>query len=195
MMTEVMRGRRSDSMANHARILEAAQLLLAERGLDIEVDEVAERAGVGVGTLYRHFANRDDLVRSIIAQTLASLWDRLQAAAVIEDPAEALRQITLACAIDESFFAVCQDPRSAKLLDDVKANSRNIMDELNDLIAGIVRRGIQAGAFRPDIDPQIAAAAILGSIGGVFKMLSGARPSSELVSALVDLHGQMVAKR
>jgi AcrR family transcriptional regulator len=194
-MTEVMRGRRSDSMANHARILEAAQLLLAERGLDIEVDEVAERAGVGVGTLYRHFANRDDLVRSIVAQTLASLWDRLQAAAVIEDPAEALRQITLACAIDDSFFAVLQDPRSAKLLDDVKAKSCISAGELNNLVAGILGRGIQVGAFRPDIDPQIAAAAILGSIGGVFKMLSGARPSSELVSALVDLHGQMVAKR
>jgi len=92
-MSEVTHSRRTDSMANHARILDAARSVLAERGLDIEVADVAERAGVGVGTLYRHFANRDDLVRAILAQAVVDVVARLRSAAEIEDPAEALRQI------------------------------------------------------------------------------------------------------
>jgi len=96
-------GRRTDAVANHTRILSAARAVFAERGLDMEVNEIAERAGVGVGTLYRHFANRDDMVCAILMQTFedeadssrrADDWPYGMAGAVFtEDVAKANRVI------------------------------------------------------------------------------------------------------
>ncbi|HWE64879.1 MAG TPA: TetR/AcrR family transcriptional regulator [Chloroflexota bacterium] len=189
----VPRGRRADALANHARILAAARSLLAERGLDLEVDAVAARAGVGVGTLYSHFTNRDNLVRAVLTQTLDEAMSRFRAAAAIEDPVEALRQIPLACAVDESLFVVFRDPRSSKLQTEITEQRNDVGEELYGMVEGILERGIRAGAFRPDLDPRITAAAILGSIGGVVETRSMERPMDELVRALADLHSRMVA--
>jgi AcrR family transcriptional regulator len=190
------RGRRTDAVANHARILEAARAVLAERGLDLEVSEVAERAGVGVGTLYRHFANRDDLVRAVLAETLEAVLARVRATAEIEDPAAALRQIPFAVTAGQSLITVMQDPRAAKLMQDMKEQmSQPISGEIIDLIAGIVKRGAQRGVFRADLDPQATAAAILGSIGAVCESMSPTRSLSELAGLLADLHAGMVGAR
>ncbi|GAC1429867.1 MAG: hypothetical protein NVSMB65_03370 [Chloroflexota bacterium] len=83
MAREVTHGKRIDAVANHARLLDAARTLLLERGLDLEVTDVAERAGVGVGTLYRHFANRDELVRATLVRLFDDLLGRVRSAAEI----------------------------------------------------------------------------------------------------------------
>jgi AcrR family transcriptional regulator len=195
-MNEVLpRGRRADSRANHARILDAARSLLAERGLDVEVDEVAKRAGVGVGTLYAHFTNRDGLLRAVLSELLVELMARVRAAAAIEDPVEALRQIPLACALDPAFFTVLQDPRIAKLRHDAKGRDNPIASEQTAIVADILERGIQTGAFRPGLDPRLTASAILASIGGVIDAYSPVRPLDDLVRTLADLHYAMVAAR
>ena len=56
------RAERADSVANRDRILQAAREEFGAHGLDAEVSDIAARAGVGVGTLYRHFENRDGLL-------------------------------------------------------------------------------------------------------------------------------------
>jgi AcrR family transcriptional regulator len=68
---------RADAQRNYDRLLTAAREVFRERGTDAPLDEVARRAGVGAGTLYRHFPTRDDLLN-----TLMQAWvDRLGAAA------------------------------------------------------------------------------------------------------------------
>jgi AcrR family transcriptional regulator len=62
--------KRADAITTRARILEAALAVFAERGLDMEVGEIASRAILGIGTLYRHFANREDLLRAILTHTI-----------------------------------------------------------------------------------------------------------------------------
>lgn len=197
LLQRIAQAKRTDAIANRARILDAARAVLAERGLDIEVHEVAARAGVGVGTLYRHFANRDDLVRAILNETLDDLMARLRSAAAIEDPAEALRQIPFS--LDDSLsslFAALRDPRAAKLQQDMKERmSRPRAAEILELVAGIVERGVRSGAFRADLDPQTTAAAILGSIGTVCETFAPTRPLDELATQLADLHRSMVAAR
>jgi len=191
---EVTQGRRADAVANHARILEAARLVMAERGLDMEMDEVAARAGVGVGTLYRHFANRDAMVHAILARTFEDLLVRLRAAATIADPSAALREIPFTLAVIQSIFPVLRDPRCTKLMQDMKHElSRPMVDESIDLVSGIVARGTRSGAFRADLDPVATASAILGSIGAVFENLGPKRPLLELAAVLADLHHNMVA--
>ena len=61
---------RADAERNRRRIIAAAHKLFAERGLDVSLDDVAAAAGVGVGTVYRRFANRDELIVGVFAAHL-----------------------------------------------------------------------------------------------------------------------------
>src|SRR4051794_31147236 len=72
------RASRSDARRNRARLTEVAATAFREDGLDIGVDELARRAGVGVATLYRHFPAKTDLISAVIDLAL----DDLEAAAV-----------------------------------------------------------------------------------------------------------------
>jgi len=56
---------RSDAMRNRERILEAAEAAFSADGVSVPIDTVAERAGVGVGTVYRHFPTKEDLSRPL----------------------------------------------------------------------------------------------------------------------------------
>src|SRR5260370_7035458 len=72
--------KRADAVTNRARILEVAQSVFAECGLELEMNEVAARANLGVGTLYRHFANREDLLRAIVLYTIDDALAQLRSA-------------------------------------------------------------------------------------------------------------------
>ena len=65
---------RADAERNRRRILDAAAELFAERGLHVSLDEVAERAGVGVGTVYRRFADREALVDALLQTRVDELF-------------------------------------------------------------------------------------------------------------------------
>ena len=62
--------KRADAVTNRARILEVSQSVFAERGMDLEMHELAARAHLGVGTLYGHFANREELLRAIVQRVV-----------------------------------------------------------------------------------------------------------------------------
>jgi AcrR family transcriptional regulator len=67
------RPQRADARRNRAKIVEAAQGCFAETGLETQMDDIARRAGVGVGTLYRHFPTKDALVQAIVHDHMASM--------------------------------------------------------------------------------------------------------------------------
>jgi AcrR family transcriptional regulator len=75
---------RRDAQRNRDAILVAAQAVFSERGLDAGVEEIARRAGVGMGTLYRRFPRKDDLIAAIFEQRLGELADVAEEA--LEDP-------------------------------------------------------------------------------------------------------------
>jgi AcrR family transcriptional regulator len=72
--------KRTDAVANRARILQAALAVFAERGLELEMNEVAALAHLGVATLYGHFANREDLLRAILQSVVEDALEQLRAA-------------------------------------------------------------------------------------------------------------------
>ena len=76
------RAKRSDAIANRERILDAAGAVIAEHGIDAPVHLIAKRAGVGIGTLYRNFPDRDALVLSLFEGAAAVLHTRSKSAAV-----------------------------------------------------------------------------------------------------------------
>jgi AcrR family transcriptional regulator len=82
------RGRplRRDAERNRQRILEAASEVFTERGLDVSLDEVARHAGVGIGTVYRRFGTKEDLVEALFMERVESIAALAERAAQAQDP-------------------------------------------------------------------------------------------------------------
>jgi AcrR family transcriptional regulator len=189
--------KRADAITNRAKIIEAAQAVFAERELDIEVGEVAARAGLGVGTLYRHFTNRDDLLRAVLIRNIEDALAQLQSAIepLAADPSAALQAVVLAGLHvrrrSGPLFGVMRDPRLTKLLD--QAQAQTIRDRFLGVTMGIIESGIEAGIFRRDIDQEVAAATIIGSLSGVLDLLGKRWSIEELAQRLFHLHLAMLS--
>lgn len=84
------RGKRADAQRNLRALLDAAMDVFAQSGVDAPVREVAERAGVGVGTLYRHFPQRADLIIAVMKSQIDACADAAPAYANEYEPGEAL---------------------------------------------------------------------------------------------------------
>jgi AcrR family transcriptional regulator len=80
---------RADAQRNRARILDAAEVVFAAQGIEVPVDAIADKAGVGVGTLYRHFPTKEKLCEAILLERLAGLAQDARAQADAADPGAA----------------------------------------------------------------------------------------------------------
>lgn len=81
---------RADARRNRAQILQAAEAVFASEGPEAPIDEVARRAGLGVGTLYRHFPTKETLLEAIVAQRVEGLASDARARSSAPDPGPAL---------------------------------------------------------------------------------------------------------
>jgi len=152
-MTKPHAAERADSAANRTRIIEAASEVFGRRGIDAEIKEIAASAGVGVGTIYRHFANREELLRALIEQTNEDLRGRLESAAAADDPRDGLRDV-IGIGVDTyaRLGALMELAIAARLRAYLPASH----DDFQDLLVGLFERGIRSGAFRADLDPVVA---------------------------------------
>jgi AcrR family transcriptional regulator len=143
---------RADAERNRLHILEAAAAAFADGGLDVPVAEIARRAGVGPGTLFRRFPTKDDLVIAIVEQRFEDLFAQLDAALENPDPWAGFVECMEAAvtmqvrdrgvleAFGERFFG---DPRM-----------RALKDKINQKVDAVVKRAQQAGVVRADIEHQ-----------------------------------------
>ncbi|MCX4788907.1 MULTISPECIES: TetR/AcrR family transcriptional regulator [unclassified Streptomyces] len=81
---------RADARRNYVRLLGEARTAFAEHGTDASLEDIARRAGVGIGTLYRHFPNRHALMSAVFQEALTSLIDRSRELAGAEQPCAGL---------------------------------------------------------------------------------------------------------
>ncbi|QRY53556.1 TetR/AcrR family transcriptional regulator [Mycolicibacterium septicum] len=81
---------RADAARNRARVLEVAYETFAADGLSVPIDEIARRAGVGAGTIYRHFPTKDALFQAVIAERIRGVVDEGRTLLADADPADAL---------------------------------------------------------------------------------------------------------
>lgn len=86
------RRRRADAQRNVASLLDAAKAVFATSGVDAPAKEIADLAGVGVGTLYRHFPQRSDLVKAVFQHEVDACADAATQLAAAHEPGEALAQ-------------------------------------------------------------------------------------------------------
>jgi len=140
---------RADARRNREHILEAARAAFAEYGSGVQIDEIARRAGLGVGTLYRHFATKDELFRALAGEHFAALADRAEAAREAEgSPWERL------CALlHDSARQVEGDAAMAQIMAERPELMECANAEKSRLLAAtaaIIAAGVAAGELRPD---------------------------------------------
>lgn len=149
MTTREDRGLRADAERNRRLVIEAATELFRERGLEVGVGEIAQRAGVGRGTLFRNFASKEDLIAAIVVVRMTEMAEagrRLQDA---DSPEEALfeflehsmgrQQVDRALfdAVGEAFLANPQ--------------IRRAHTEVLGVLEQLLGRAQEAGAVRADV--------------------------------------------
>jgi AcrR family transcriptional regulator len=147
-MALAQRPLRADAARNRARLLEAAKEVFAERGLDATMDEIARRAGVGVGTAYRRFRNRDDLINALLEERLDEFMGIVDAALAEPDP-----WVALTTFLERSMEMQAED-RGFKELQLQSADGRERLRvfraRLRPLVAELMRRARDAGELRED---------------------------------------------
>src|SRR3979411_3073199 len=89
-MEEERRPLRADAERNRRRLIDAATAMFCERGLEVGVGEIADKAGVGRGTLFRNFPSKEHLIAGIVVERIHQMVARGQAQLDAEDPGEAL---------------------------------------------------------------------------------------------------------
>lgn len=141
---------RADARRNRERLLTAARAAFAEHGIDAPLDGIAQRAGLGSGTLYRHFATRESLLREVYWGEIEAVCGRARELASSSSPAEALTSWlrSLMGLSDRKGLA------AALLSGVVDSRSRFIDDchrALTEAGEPLLRRAQASGAFRSDM--------------------------------------------
>jgi AcrR family transcriptional regulator len=140
---------RADARRNRERVLEAARAVFADHGHEAQMDEIARRAKVGVGTVYRHFPTKEALTAALVADSFRRIGDRLEAAIAEDgDPWEAFTGVLWFGAelmagnrgLTEALGVMPTAPADMPGVERVHAAM--------DLLIG---RAQEAGALRPDL--------------------------------------------
>jgi AcrR family transcriptional regulator len=147
--TQTPKPQRADARRNRERILEAARVVFAEQGAEAQMDDVARAAGVGVGTVYRHFPQKDALMGELVASKFRTFADNAEVALTVADPwegfASLLRGNAETCARDMGLQqALGREPGAW-------AVAAPELDRLNGLVSELIARGQAAGVLRTDL--------------------------------------------
>jgi AcrR family transcriptional regulator len=159
-----LRSSRSDALANREAILEAARAVFNERGLAAEMKEIAERAGVGVGTIYRNFPSKEDLVLAIMRDALAGAVAEARLAETMDDPIDGLRALLAgAFAMIERYGWLVEAMLAGQFLPNPQMRAELERHKYLSRFERLIQNGVDQGRLRPDLDVAVAAAMLAGT--------------------------------
>lgn len=176
---------RADAAANRVRLIEAALAVFREHGIDAEVKEIAERAGIGVGTLYRNFPTKDDLLTAVAGEMFDTM-DHVTRAAV--DVADAIEGVDLLIRQGLANMDRYGDLMEM-LMGNMPAGCLQRFGEINPLerVVAVLEKGMRQGVFRADLDPEIAATRIVSAFHPwMLKSLRATHTLDQIADAQVD---------
>jgi AcrR family transcriptional regulator len=152
---------RADAQRNRERILEVAKLAFTRSGANTSLDEVAKQAGVGAGTLYRHFPTRDALLEAVYYSEVAKLAAAERELSGRLPPAEALRAWML---LFVDYIATKQliAPALNTLLGGPSKLYEGSRAQITGAIRALVERAVRSGDIRRDLDPFDLLRALIG---------------------------------
>jgi AcrR family transcriptional regulator len=152
---------RADAIRNRERVLEAAKAVFSAGGPDASLEAVARRAGVGIGTLYRHFPTREALFEAVYRREVQQLSELAEALKGEPDPVDALRR-WLRSNVE---FVATKKGMSAALALAVQSSSELTafsFDRLTKAVGALLDRAVAAGEIRSDIGPEDVLRALVG---------------------------------
>jgi AcrR family transcriptional regulator len=147
----LVRPMRKDAARNRALLIAAAREVFAQRGLEASLDDIAHHAGLGVGTAYRHFANKRELASALIEQAVDQIVGFAEDALVLDDPWKGvvgfLEGALAVQAADRGLREVLMGLHDPDELE-------RIHERLSALIRELLDRGKEQGVIRADAEPS-----------------------------------------
>ena len=176
---------RADAQRNIGSLLEAAKAVFATSGVDAPAKQIADLAGVGVGTLYRHFPQRSDLVKAVFQREVDACADAAPALAAAHGPAEALG-LWLQRYVD--FLAAKRGLAAALHSGDpaFEALPAYFDERLRPALCGLLDAAIAAGEVRADVEPGDLLSAVAGLSMQTRDKDRGPAHARRMVALLVD---------
>ncbi|MER6184923.1 MULTISPECIES: TetR/AcrR family transcriptional regulator [unclassified Streptomyces] len=167
-MTATTRGLRADARRNRERLLEVAARAFSETGTDASLEAIAKDAGVGIGTLYRHFPTREALLEAAYRNELARVCDSVTELLAQLPPDQAMRR-WMDLFID--YLATKQgmaDALKAVIASGDEDPFAESLDRISTAISTLLHAGAEVGVLRSDVDPLDVGF----SLGGVLLITS-----------------------
>jgi AcrR family transcriptional regulator len=140
---------RADARRNREKVLTAAREVFSEHGREAQMDDVARAAGVGVGTVYRHFPTKEALIEALMVAAFEAIAAQAEAALEVEDPWEAFTSV---------LWRGAEIMAADRALSEVFASIPGAMEAamptvegLNETMSKVIARAQEAGALRADM--------------------------------------------
>lgn len=169
--------RRATGRVNRARVLEAADVVFSTRGMSASTEEVARAAGVGIGTVFRHFPTKAQLLDAVLAGRFRQL----------REAAERL-------ALDDFFRLLVRDARTkAAIADAVReagvpadGEAQLAAEELSAAVGRLIREAQAAGEIRPDVEGREVYAIMAGAARGLAQSQLGDEADERAIAVVLD---------
>jgi AcrR family transcriptional regulator len=140
---------RADARRNREKVLTAARAVFAEQGVDAQMDDVARRADVGVGTVYRHFPTKDALLQALAEELFDELAAHAREMLELDDPWQAFLQ---------TMWFSAQKTAGDRAFAEILGAAREVVPSecpgkqaLTGTVDTMMKRAIEAGKMRPDV--------------------------------------------
>ena len=144
---------RADARKNYDLLIDVAREVFVEQGAEASLRDIARRAGVGMGTLYRHFPNRDSLLEALLRSRFAALTARAESLLLAADPAAALLEwLAESVAFTHQHRGIIAPLMSA--IDDPESALHSACVALRAAGTSLLTRAQQAGLARPDLSGE-----------------------------------------
>ncbi|WP_369198580.1 TetR/AcrR family transcriptional regulator [Streptomyces djakartensis] len=175
------RSMRADAQANYDRIVEAAARTFATEGADTSLKAIAAEAGVGIGTLYRRFPTREDLIEAVYRNETDRLCSAVPQLLEAHGPVEALRQ-WMEAFVDYMLTKQGMADALPAILADREGLRLHSREALGEAVSTLLDAAIAAGRVRGDASPGD----VLMAVGGI-TLISGHEHQRDLASRLITL--------
>lgn len=175
---------RADARRNRQRVLEVAEAVFAGEGLDVPIDEIARRAGLGVGTLYRHFPTKEALFSAIVIGRVERATRHAVALAAGEPGAaffDLLAFLVAEGAAKKDFVAALAGAGI-----DVARSVALPRREFRGALAKLLARAQAAGAVRGDVTVEEVLALVVGLFAAIDRHPAGPRARDRLLALVGD---------
>jgi AcrR family transcriptional regulator len=180
-------GLRADARRNRAQILRAAETVFASKGPGAPIDEVAKEAGLGVGTLYRHFPTKEALIEAVVVDRMQGLLVDARARFASADPGSALFAF-LARVFDQAMATKALSNALANTGLDLKKRDSPLWDLWRELVRStekLLTRAQRAGLVRSDVDVEDLMA-MVGGTAHVMEQSDGTCSAERILAIVCD---------